>query len=510
MGLRILAAGEVSERVAAGGLGEGMKRTSLAYQRQKQVPTKAKTATEHKQDSSLDNVPPPQQQDVPVYINCAFIESVFECQVVLYAYIGTIHNKHQQNRFCKSRVYFGTATVYDTTKAQAREGYKSRATDRSPAAKKDCYVNRVSIVVSDVSVRRNRFADSSNRTSHVTLMDVCRAAGVSKATVSNVINNRPGVGSELREKIQSLMKQMGYVPRPAARHLSLSRTDTLAVVFIDLTAGWLLSIYRGILHRAAEAKYHVTTALSTRLGDEFELPTHVLGTASVDGLIWMDTRVTPELIDKFRKHQSMPFVVIQCHVDDPDITTVCIENTQGAYQAMKHLLSLGYRRIMLMTSQADNPDSQQRMSGAQQALREFKVTVRPPYILNGQNIRRYAYEQLTAFLKSKRKLPEAIFAFNDDMAIGIFHCLKDHGIRVPEDIALVGFDGIDEARDLQLTTIETPVHEMGVMATQLLIDLIQKPPSERRGQHVTIGGALRIRKTCGAHLQQAPPPLHQP
>lgn len=344
-------------------------------------------------------------------------------------------------------------------------------------------------------------AGSSRR---ITLVDVCRAAGVSKATVSNVINDKPGVGPELRQKIHSLIKEMGYIPRPAARHLSRARTDTIAVVFQDLTPGWLLNIYRAILTEAALTQHHVITALSLGEGDEFELPTRVLGTASVDGLLWLDPRATPDLVRRFKNAQPMPFVLIQGHVEDRDITTVCSENTQSAYRAVKHLLGLGYKRLMLMTGQEDNIDSQEKLLGAQQALREAGVSVPPEYIVNGHHMAWYARRVISEFAATGRPLPEAVFAFNDNMALALMQWFKERGLRVPEDVAVVGFDGIDEAEQAELTTIENPMREMGVLATRVLIELIQTKPDERKGRHITLGGTLRIRKSCGAHLR-APP-----
>ncbi len=334
------------------------------------------------------------------------------------------------------------------------------------------------------------------------LDEICRAAGVSKATISNVINNKPGVSQETRQRIQSLIRKMGYAPKPAARHLSLERTDTLAVVFQDLTPGWLLSIYRGILAKAAELKYHVITALSVWEGDQYELPTNVLGTASVDGLLWLDPRLTPELIRRFRNEQHMPFVVLQGHVDDPDISTVSVENTRGAYLAMKHLLELGYRRILLITGQDDNLDSQEKLRGAQQALAEFALPLDPEMAVNGHHVDDFAIRAVEDFLKAGHPLPEAILAFNDNMALAVMRWLADQGVKVPEQVAIVGFDGVDDARRAGLTTVESPIRELGMLAVQLLVDMVRTPIQERRGQHLIMAGTLAVRKTCGAHLKQ--------
>lgn len=329
----------------------------------------------------------------------------------------------------------------------------------------------------------------------VTLKDVCREAGVSKATISHVLNNKPGVGLETRKRILEIIGRMGYKPKPAARHLSLARTDTIACVFHDLTPGWLLNIYRGILSKAAEMNYHVVTALSVWEGDQFELPTNVLGTASVDGLLWLDPRTTPDIIRRFKQEQHMPFIVLQGHLDDPDISTISIEDSRGAYLAVKHLIEMGRRRLMLITGQEDNHDSQQKLLGSRQAIAEAGLSIAPENIVNGHHVDDYAIRAVDAFMKAGHKLPDAVFAFNDNMALAVMRWLMDRGIHVPDDVAIIGFDGIDEARRAGLTTIETPMREMGMMAVQTLVELIHTPAAERKAHHIMMGGTLAVRKS---------------
>ncbi|MFH0880710.1 MAG: LacI family DNA-binding transcriptional regulator [Lentisphaerota bacterium] len=338
---------------------------------------------------------------------------------------------------------------------------------------------------------RNEFPNK-----RATLLDVSRAAGVSKATVSNVINNKPGASPKLRKRIQQLVKTMEFVPRPSARHLSLNRSDTVAVLFQDLTAGWLLGIYRGILAQASESKYNVVTALSTREGDEYELPTSVLGTASVDGLLWLDPRVEEQLVLKFRKaYPSIPFVLIQSRVRLPGLITVSIENEKGARLAMRHLLEQGRRQVMLITGQEANRDSQERLRGAQQALQEFNLHADPRYILNGHNNHAATLEALKAFHRDGHPLPDAVFGFNDTMALAALRWFRDQRIRVPEDVAIAGFDGTDEAQVAGLTTIETPIRNLGVMAARLLVEQIKNSGASPSSNNVVLEGTLRLGTT---------------
>lgn len=335
-----------------------------------------------------------------------------------------------------------------------------------------------------------------------TLLDVCEKAGVSKATVSRVLNNRAGVGKEVRKRVLAAMKKLHYTPQAAARNLSRARSDMIGVVFQDLTSGWMLNVFRGIMHVASSTHYNVMMAISTTEGDESELPKRLLAEGRVDGLVWLDPRVSDDAVIEM-KSLDLPFVVLQRNLKDPDINSVAIENTQGAHQAMSHLLDLGYRDILLVTGGEQSEDSRQRYAGAMQALRERNMEPRPNRVLVGHNVGPLAVRAFQNYLDDGHKLPEAILAFNDDMAIGLIRWLRRKGRRVPEDIAVVGFDGVEEAEYIGLTTVETPMYEMGVLAGQILIDLMSDSISAQRARQVLLRGNLRIRETCGASLRKA-------
>lgn len=336
----------------------------------------------------------------------------------------------------------------------------------------------------------------------MTLREVCRVAGVAKSTISHVLNDKPGVSDATRERLRRVIRELGYRPKPAARHLSMARTDTLACVFQDLTPGWLLNIYRGVLAQAAEEKFHVVTALSVSEHDQFELPTHVLGTASVDGLLWLDPRATPDLVRRFQREQDMPFVVLQGHLPDRGIATVSIENVEAARRAVRHLLELGRRRLLLITGQPENPDSRQKLEGARLALRDAGLPLDPALVLNGHHVDDFAVRALADYLRAGHPLPDAIFAFNDNMALAVQRWLAERGIRVPDQVALAGFDGLEEARRANLTTIETPMRELGVQAVRLLVEMIRSPAGTRAARHIVLDGALAPRAST---LGSAPP-----
>lgn len=324
--------------------------------------------------------------------------------------------------------------------------------------------------------------------------EVCVALGVSTATVSRVLNNKPGVGAELRKKVLTAVKELNYVPRAAARQLSSAKSDTLGIAFQDLTAGWLLTIFRGIISRAA-GRYHVITSISVREGDEYEVPSRLLAERRVDGLVWLDPRATPQVIKRM-KSQSVPFVVLQRQITDPDINTIAIDSAQGAREAVTHLLNHNYRKLLFLTGPRDDADSLRKLEGARQALQGFNIELPEDNILEGHHVGAHAVRAISDYLAAGRAPPEAIFSFNDAMAVAVLHWLRGRGIRVPQDVALIGFDGIDEAKHVGLTTIETPMYEMGVLAAQTLMDLIELPATERKAKQLVLKGNLVVRETC--------------
>jgi DNA-binding LacI/PurR family transcriptional regulator len=335
--------------------------------------------------------------------------------------------------------------------------------------------------------------DSRPRT---TLNDVAREAGVCKASVSYVINGKPGVGPDVRRKIQGIMRRLGYRPSPAARHLTLRKTNLLGIVIQDLTPGWLLSIFHGMLIKATMSGYHAVTAVSAQEGDEFDLPVRMLADTSVEGLLWLDPRVTEGTIRKFRR-QRMPFVLVENSAGGSDVPSISTDNAQGARDAVNHLLGLGRRRLMVVTGQNFAASSRQRMEGVKLACRDHGVRLAPGYILNGHYNGPLAVEAFDAFLASGKPMPDAIFAFNDNMALALLQRLNARRVRVPQDVAVAGFDGTVEAEQAGLTTIETPMREMGVMAAQMLIDIVENKGPARPPQQVLIKGVLRARRTSG-------------
>lgn len=331
----------------------------------------------------------------------------------------------------------------------------------------------------------------------VKLADVCAAAKVSSATVSRVLNDQPGVGPELRQKVLAKMRELNYVPRAAARNLSRAKSDTIGIVFQDLTAGFLLTMFRGIMGRASSSGYHVLTALSTEAGDEMDLPLRLLAERRVDGLIWYDPRATVRAVNSLVR-EDVPFVLLQRRLSSPDVNSVYIECEESAGEMMRHLLRVGHRRIMLVTGAETDEDSGRKLSGVRRVAEEHGVKLPADRILVGHHVGAHAVRALSAYLEAGKPMPDAIFAFNDDMALALLNGLRHRGVRVPEDVAVVGFDGVAEAELMGLTTIQTPMYDMGVLAMQMLVDRLSGSAHADKARQVVLKGQLVVRHSCGA------------
>ncbi|MBN1269278.1 MAG: LacI family DNA-binding transcriptional regulator [Kiritimatiellae bacterium] len=321
---------------------------------------------------------------------------------------------------------------------------------------------------------------------------VAREAGVSEATVSRVLNNSPLVHDATRRRVMDAMQRLGYAPSAAARNLSRDRTDAMGVVFHQMSSGFFASVMAGIDAAAREKGYHILTALSRDTKEERDICYGMLDETRVDGLIVLDAGLSDETIARLKDYRQ-PFVLIQREPNDPTVSTIAVDNQRGARDAMKHLLNLGYKDLLVIKGPPGAQDSQLRIEGCKQAIKEAGRGVTCRYIDGFYNADRAA-EAFRAHHK-EHGLPRAVFALNDAMAIAVLKELRGLGARVPDDVAVVGFDGIESADHLGLTTVETPMESLGAGAVRLLLEHLNEP--ERKADHVRLETRLVVRATCG-------------
>ncbi len=345
----------------------------------------------------------------------------------------------------------------------------------------------LSIVVDNVFDRYSRPVEPSSR---VTIRDVAVLAGVSVATVSKVINGRYGVSAATNARVQAVINEMGYEASLVAQSLRNHRTNVIGILVADLepfSTELLKGAAQSIRNTGFELViYSAGGRTSDHVGWERRYLSRLSGTL-VDGAVL----VTPTVVDV---RYSAPIVAVDPHTGPSDLPTIDSDNLRGARLATEHLLELGHRRIAMLTGRPDLQSAQLRERGYREAMAAAGVPV------DGTMIDVGAYDPAVSAAAAGRLLsrpdrPTAIFAANDVSAIATVGAARELGLRVPDDLSIVGFDNIPEAAlcSPAITTVNQPIHEMGRRAIDMLVHLIRAEAVEQT--HVTLPTNLVIRQT---------------
>jgi DNA-binding LacI/PurR family transcriptional regulator len=315
-----------------------------------------------------------------------------------------------------------------------------------------------------------------NGTRRVTIKDVARAAGVSTQTVSRVINNRPDVSSETRKHVQNIIERLGYAPNVIARSLSRGRSNTLGVVGFGLQYFGSSGVLTGIEKKSSDLGFSLLLSLL----DKFESSRadqilRGLLSRQVEGIIWAVPgidQILEWLSAKF-ENISVPVVFMNKFQSGEDVV-VAMDNRLGGALATEHLLDQGYHRIGIITGPANWWEAQQREAGWREAMQQAGIRDLEDLIVEGDWSAASGEVGLHNLL-AKSPHVEAIFASNDQMALGALQAARRMGLSVPQDIGLVGFDDIPEAPYFYpaLTTVRQDLRILGALAVERMCDLIR-------------------------------------
>jgi LacI family transcriptional regulator len=300
-----------------------------------------------------------------------------------------------------------------------------------------------------------------------TIRDVARRAEVSVASVSRALNGLDNVRAETRQRILTAAAELGYVPHAGARSLSLARAHAIGVVLPDLHGEFFSECVRGMDREASRRGYLL---LLSNMHDDNEKASIALRAmrGRVDGLLVMAPHVELGSIAKMLP-PSLPSVLINCPGAIDTHPSIRFDNKAGAAAMVDHLVANGYRHIVHIAGPLGNIDAQERAEGFRAAMRRHGLE---PRVMPG-NFREDAGEEAARIIAAGSEPCDAVFAANDMMAIGCLHGLRTAGKRVPEDIAVGGFDDVPLARYLELTTVRVRIAEMGERAVARLIDLLE-------------------------------------
>jgi len=331
--------------------------------------------------------------------------------------------------------------------------------------------------------------------SRVTIDDVAKLAGVSIATVSRVLNNTGKVAPATAERVQAAVDELDYVPHAGARGLAGSRRNTIGLIFPGMGDAFLTELLIGIDQEITDAGYELLL-YSTRLRNRIESVQSIpLGEHNTDGLIIYASSLKDSEIERF---SGRGFPVVLLHQSAPDgleIPSVTFENKSGAKTAVSHLINLGRRRIVYLAGPEGNEDSHWRELGYREALAENNIAVVPELIVLGNFNDKVGETAVTELLQAEIEF-DAVFAGDDLSARGALFALQQAGKRVPEDVAIVGFDDASYARYLTppLSTVHAPIEDSGRKAAEQIVRLIQ---GKRADMLTLLPTELIVRESCG-------------
>jgi LacI family transcriptional regulator len=335
----------------------------------------------------------------------------------------------------------------------------------------------------------------NRKPSSVTIFDVAKRAGISPATVSRVLNQTAVVAPETVARVQAAMAELKYVPRTAARNLATRKTNTLGLVLTDIHGDFFVPLLSGIESAAREAGFDLLISASGRPTPRSEFP-RSLGAHNTDGLlVFADSLGEAGLTHCYE--QGVPMVLIhQTPPGSMDIPCVTVENKAASRKMVEHLIEThGRRRIIFLKGPEGQEDSYWREMGYREALEAYDIPFDPNRVAPGEFDRTVAATSVKQLLTAGLEM-DAVFSGDDEAAVGVLEALQAAGKRVPQDVAVVGFDDQRLSAYLipPLTTVRAPTERVGYEAAQQLVKLIRTGQADLL---TLLPTEMIIRRSCG-------------
>jgi len=309
----------------------------------------------------------------------------------------------------------------------------------------------------------------------VTIKDVAKKAGVSIASVSRVINDSKPVAPETKEKIMKVIDETGYKPNAMARGLKKNESGLIGLITPDMENGTFAELVKGI--ESVIEKNSMNLIVSNSKGEiERELKQlHIFKEQQLDGIIFSGVKFTKEHKEYFDRYQ-VPTVIVSQKFPGSGLPYVDIDNFEAAYQAVKYLIENNHSKIVLVHGPLyDKSAGVERYNGYLEALQDAEIAINKGFIKEGNFTIKSGYQAMEKIMSQNAELPTAVFAASDRMAIGVLDCCLDNGIKVPEDISIIGFDDIELATVVRpkLTSVRVDHSKMGEKSVELLLNKIK-------------------------------------
>ncbi|WMJ86380.1 LacI family DNA-binding transcriptional regulator [Anaerocolumna sp. MB42-C2] len=327
----------------------------------------------------------------------------------------------------------------------------------------------------------------------VTIKDVAKKSGVAISTVSNVLNNVEVVSEETREKVLNAVEELKYVPNMNAKFLKSCKKNTIGL-FLPSIQGDFYKMLMQAIHLQCKMRGYLLNIYVSNENTSEEIYGMILS-SGVEGAIILNERLTNEYIDRITE-KKMPVVFIDREFSGDHISSVIINNSEGAALAVEYLIKQGHRRIGYIHG-IENYDDEARFRAYVGVLEKYSLPIDQSIILRGYFEEAVAYSEMRVLLLKGIQLPDAFFCANDEMAWGCIRALNEAGIKVPDQVSIMGFDDNTLAPyyNPPLTTIHSPVTELGnVSATELLRLLQYDQPAE--GKIYRLSPGLVTRDSC--------------
>lgn len=329
----------------------------------------------------------------------------------------------------------------------------------------------------------------------VSIKDIARSARVSHSTVSRALRSSPLISPRTAETVRRIARQLGYQPSAAARSLVTRRTYTVGVVVTNISDPFVAGVVCGIEDAASEQGFSVFLANSNADPDQEVRVVQSFEERRVDGIVVTSSRVGALYVPLLTRRQ-IPIVLLNNQHPSKFAHSVMIDNVRGSMDGTRHLIELGHRRIAYLGDRYGRQSDTERMEGYRNAFAEAKLRVDRKLIVHGDGKPEGASAAIAKLLALPRR-PTAILCYNDMSALGAVHELRSAGVRIPEDISVVGFDDlyISQYLDPPLTTIRQPMRQMGRLAMETLIGILAGAKSEH---NIKVPGELIVRRSTAA------------
>jgi LacI family transcriptional regulator len=331
------------------------------------------------------------------------------------------------------------------------------------------------------------------------LEDIAKQAGVSRSTVSRVINNHPSVRDVVRERVLKVIRNTGYHPNAAARSLASQRSWMIGLVLPRSVSTFFSDPYfprltQGIAQACNQYNYTLGLFLLATKEDEEKILPRLSRKGSLDGVLVQSGQIGDQLVERL-VDSDIPVVIAGRPFQAEDISYIDVDNDNAAYTAVSHLVRLGRKRIGTIAGPLNSTASIDRRDGYVKALLDRGRNIDESLIVEGDFTEDGGYYAMQQLLAAR---PDAVFAASDIMAVGAMRAVREAGFCIPDDIALVGFDDISlaERTDPPLTTVRQPIFQFGFNSVEILIDLIENGIKPAR--RVIMTTELVIRDSCGA------------